>query len=661
MVSPGSLTFAVNSSNPATFADQAISVFSNTGPVAFSATAGTSSGGNWLKVTGGGETPGNLSISVTPGSLAANTPYNGQITITGPTLPGAVTVPVTMAIAASLPAQVSVTPASLTLNYAQGYAVEERYFLVTNTGPGAINYSASVATSSCGNWLNLLSGSGAASATNPGYVVVQVSPAGLGNQTCTGTITVTAASRTTTIPLTMTVSGASQSILLSRTAALFQYPLDGSVPPPQTLSVLNAGSGPIEWTLSTQTMSGGNWLTATPTSGSSPAGSVPTPVTLTVDPQGLAAGVYYGSVLVAAPDANNGPQSVTVILTVAAETPVQLAPAGVILVAQPSSNASEIESLTLTNPGINPVTYTSTVVADNHGDWLVQKPASGTVAAGGVITMTLQANLLGLSPGMQHAVLRVAFADGTIHTVNVYLIVPGRGTTPGCLGDGYVTVFQSPEQGFHAPAQIPIPIQVLAKDCNTGNLVKRANGVSAQVLIGPDNSTSVPLNDDGTGTWTGNWTPGAPSAQMSFTAMIDSFAASTASVVAGQNMISGSIDAPASGAPGTVTKILNGVSTLYPSLVTPGTPVSIQGVGLTSGSATSPGEPYPTTLGGTEVLLQGQPLPLTFVGEKEVDAIVPSQVSANERQQLLVVRDTTLSSGVDVQVAGSPVTGTAKQ
>jgi hypothetical protein len=343
------------------------------------------------------------------------------------------------------------------------------------------------------------------------------------------------------------------------------------------------------------------------------------------------------------------------MLTVAAQTPVQLAPAGVILVAQPASNVSEIENLTLTNPGTNPVAYTSTVVADNHGSWLVQKPAVGTIAAGGVATLTLQANLQGLSPGIQHAVLRVAFADGTMHSVNVYLIVPGVGGTPGCLGDGYVAVFQSPEQGFHAVAQTPVPFQLMAKDCNTGNLVTRSSGVSAQVLIGPDNSTSIPLNDDGTGTWTGNWTPGAASAQMSFTAMIDNFAGSTGSVVAGETMITGSVDVAATGAPGAVSKIVNGISTLFPSLVTPGTPVAIQGAGMTSGSETTATEPYPTTLGGTQVLLQGQPLPLTFAGEKEVDAIIPPQVTANERQQLLVVRDSTLSSGVDVQVTGSPV------
>ncbi len=640
IVSPPGLTFNVNPGIPSSMAAQTLSVFSNTGPVAYSATFTTSSGGSWLSVGGGGLTPGNLSVTVSSGGLAPNVPYTGQITITGPTLPKAVIVPVTLNIAGSVPPQLSVAPGSLTLDYAQGFAVDQRFFLVTNIGSGTINYSTTVETTSCGSWLNLLDGSGAASATSPGFVAVQVSPAGLSNQTCMGKITVTAGTQSQTIPVTMTVSSLPQSVLLSRTAVLFEATSGGATPPTQTFSVLNAGAAPITWTVTTQTMSGGNWLSATPASGSSGIGSVPVPVTLSVNPQGLAPGVYYGSAMLTAPGAGNGPQSVTVILTVAPQTPVQVTPTGVILVGPATAAASETEILTFANPGNSPLSYTSTVVADNHGNWLVQKPASGTLAAGGVSTMTLQASLQGLSAGVQHAVVRVAFADGTIHTVDAYLIVTGMTSTPGCSADGFVAVFQSPEQGFQAVAQTPVPLQVLAKDCNTGNLVKRTNGLSAQVLIGPQNNIAVELTDDGTGTWTGTWTPGAAVSPMNLTAMVDNFTSATASVVAGQAVVSGVVNAAPAEAAAVVTHIVNGVSDLYPGLVTPGSPVSLLGVGLSAGT------------GGIQVLLQGQPLTLSHVDAKQVDAVIPMEVTANERQQLLVIINGTLSAGVNVQVAG---------
>ncbi len=654
LVSPASFSFNVNPQVPGSLAAQALSIFSNTGPVTYSAAASTSSGGNWLSVSGGGMTPGNLSVAVSNSGLAANTPYSGQITITGPTLPKAVVVPVTINVAGTLPPQLSVAPASLMLDYAQGFAVDQRFLLVTNAGTGTINFSTSVQTASCGSWLNLLNGTGAASVAGPGYVAVQVSPAGLSNQTCAGAITIGAGSQTQTIPVTMTVSALPQSILLSQTAILFEAAASiGTTPPAQTFSVLNAGSGPINWTVTAQTMSGGNWLNATPASGSSVSGSVPIPVTLSANPQGLAPGVYYGSVTLTAPGAGNSPQSVTVILTVAAQAPVQLTPTGVVLVGSTAAGVSEAETLTLTNPGANPLAYTSTVVADNHGTWLVQKPASGTVPASGVSTISLQANLQGLTPGMQHGVARVAFADGTIHTVDVYLIVPGVTSTPGCFADGFVIVFQSPEQGFRAVAQTPVPIQVIAKDCNTGNLVKRTNGLSVQALIGPQNGTAVELIDEGTGTWSGTWTPSAAVSNVNLTAMVDNFTAATGSVVAGLATVSGAVTAAPDGAAGVVSHVLNGVSTVYPSLVSPGSPVSLLGAGLSSAMPNANGPSLPTTLNGVQVLLQGQPLPLSYVDAKEVDAVIPAAVTANERQQLLIIRDNTLSAGVSVQVVNS--------
>jgi hypothetical protein len=204
-----------------------------------------------------------------------------------------------------------------------------------------------------------------------------------------------------------------------------------------------------------------------------------------------------------------------------------------------------------------------------------------------------------------------------------------------------------------------VTLQVIAKDCNTGKLITRTNGLATQVLIGPQNSTGIELIDDGTGTWTGTWTPGAAVAQASLTAMIDNYTNATATVVSGQAVASGTVTAATTGSASVVTRVVNGVSDLYPGVVTPGSPVSLLGDGMASSTTTVAGPPFPTSLGGIQVLLQGQPLPLSYVDGKEVDAVIPTQVTANERQQLLVVKDTTISAGLNVQVA-SPQTGTGK-
>lgn len=127
---------------------------------------------------------------------------------------------------------------------------------------------------------------------------------------------------------------------------------------------------------------------------------------------------------------------------------------------------------------------------------------------------------------------------------------------------------------------------------------------------------------------------------MNLTALVNSFTSGTASVVSGQVTVSGTVSAATSGAAGVVTSIVNGVSSLYPSVVAPGLPVSVRGAGMAS-----------TNPGGTQVLLQGQPLKLSFVSDQRVDVVIPAAVTANELQQLLVIRDGTISAGLDVQVA----------
>ncbi|UCH93157.1 MAG: hypothetical protein JSV88_23125, partial [Candidatus Aminicenantes bacterium] len=75
----------------------------------------------------------------------------------------------------------------------------------------------------------------------------------------------------------------------------------------QVLLVSNKGSGPLNWKVSTDL----NRCSCTPTSGVGNG-----TVTVSVDPTGLAAGTYIGTIVVTDPNAANSPQTATVILNV---------------------------------------------------------------------------------------------------------------------------------------------------------------------------------------------------------------------------------------------------------------------------------------------------------------------------------------------------------
>lgn len=81
---------------------------------------------------------------------------------------------------------------------------------------------------------------------------------------------------------------------------------------PAAQSVGISSGTPSTWTATVQTANGGNWLSATPASGTAPGG-----VTVSVNTAGLALGTYQGTVSVTATGVTNSPQLVPVKLTVA--------------------------------------------------------------------------------------------------------------------------------------------------------------------------------------------------------------------------------------------------------------------------------------------------------------------------------------------------------
>jgi hypothetical protein len=654
-VAPASLSFSAAPGDTLQPPVQSVSIFSVAAPVTFTATPSTTSGGNWLSVRGGGKTPNSILVSVVTGGLTSNTTYKGSIKISGQNIAPA-TIPVTLTIGATGPATLSVAPSSLTMSYVQGNSTDQRYLVINNTGSGTIHYSSQAATDNCGpNWLNVLSGPGSAIPSTPGIAAILVNPAGISDRTCTGTVTVSdsATGQSQKVPVTMTVSAQNQALLLTRSGMSFQTST-GVAPGAQTFAVLNTGVSTVNWTANAQTLRGGPWLTVSPSTGSATAGVIPSPVTVDANSQGLPPGIYYGSVQIASNSVGNSPQAVSVMLTVldSPPPPPPLVPSGVILTGQ-------AQSLTIANPWNSGLTYNSTVVTDNGLNWLTQTPSGATVAAGGSATMTLQTNFNGVPPGLAHGVVRIAFFDGTVHSVDVYAIVPpvavaASGLQPAAVAEtcpgntGIAVVLRSPEPGFQVSAQVPVPLELIARDCATGKVIKQVSGAGAQVIIAGSTSP-IPLTDDGTGTWTGTWTPTATASMIELAARVDQYVGSLATVVSGVDYLSGTVNPAPDGAAGVVTAVMNG-STQAAGSATPGSWVSLLGIAMGDSDAAALQTPYPNTLGGTQVLLQGQPLPLYMVNSTQVNALIPSGINVNERQQLVVQRGSTQSPGVDVRV-----------
>jgi len=101
-------------------------------------------------------------------------------------------------------------------------------------------------------------------------------------------------------------SGAAE-IFINRSQLNVGAVISGPSTGPQTFWVRNSGAGSLNWGISDNA----NWLTTYPSSGTDSG-----MVKVSVNPTGLGAGTYTGTITVTDPNATNSPQYVTVYLTV---------------------------------------------------------------------------------------------------------------------------------------------------------------------------------------------------------------------------------------------------------------------------------------------------------------------------------------------------------
>jgi len=188
-------------------------------------------------------------------------------------------------------------------------------------------------------WIQLSAQSGTTTNLSVG-IQVSINPAGLAPGPYVGNIYAFAQGFNSPAPvrIELTVYDAPKFIVipssLSFTAQAGQPP-----PPPQTLSVGASGAN-VSFTVS---VSGGTWLSASPS-----VGGTPQAITVTASPLGLDPGTYTGAVSLSAPLA--GTQSVPVTLTVQPPPP-SLSPSGIVNAASLTSGSLAPGEYVLLNGG----------------------------------------------------------------------------------------------------------------------------------------------------------------------------------------------------------------------------------------------------------------------------------------------------------------------
>jgi uncharacterized protein (TIGR03437 family) len=91
--------------------------------------------------------------------------------------------------------------------------------------------------------------------------------------------------------------------------------------------------------------------------------------------------------------------------------------------------------------------------------------------------------------------------------------------------------------------------------------------------------------------------------------------------------------------------VVNGAS-FKPEMVSPGSLFSVFGTGLSAQPATAGTVPLPNSLGGTQVLVNGTPAPLLYVGDNQVNVQMPIDVQPGQAVTISVTNGSTPSNSV---------------
>jgi uncharacterized protein (TIGR03437 family) len=515
-----------------------------------------------------------------------------------------------------------------------------------------VSFMVSSSTTSGGNWLSVTPTSGIICQPNvtcPAFPVLTVTanPTGLGPGIYRGTVTITP------LPTQFQPAGPPVSfpVALTVTAApLVNHIVTGTyfqTGPPATLSntlTLPPESLPGPFAVDVVTDSGGNWLSATPLSGTTPA-----QLQLSAAPGNLGPGVYAGTVMVNGSGGNTF--VVEAVLNISGK--VQLAPVGSPVFAQspgepPSSPQTVpvyLRCLCTASELPNQVTWTTSVSTHSGGNWLRATSSFITTSPGSV---TISVDPTGLAPAVYTGVVTLTSDQAGQAQIPVALNV-WNGPLPA--------LFANPAAISLTASPFASPVADAADICTyTGSLVVQqsarattsngGNWFGVAVVTDVTSSCGIRLSIDPShldaGVYQGDVTISVPGQTLDVPVTLT---------------IPPPINLNAFYQP-VIGSVLNAAS-FNQGAIAPGEIITLRGFGLGTVGGNSAGTTFtvdtsghlPVNLAGTEVLFDGKPSPVLYESPSQVNTIVPYEVAGRNAATVQVIISGGISQAWSVPVA----------
>lgn len=505
-------------------------------------------------------------------------------------------------------APVIASPTSLSFSAAPNTTVASQALALSGSG-AQFPYTVTPTTNSGGPWLLV------SPTTGPGTQLnVSVNSGGLIEQSYTGSLAIadSTGNACQAIPVSLTV--AAQRLAVSVTTLTFNAAAGASFVPVQQFTI-GANTGTLNWTAATSTVSGGNWLITTSTTGTTPA-TVNAQVMVT----GMAKGTYQGAITISATGASNSPQTINVTLNITDPPVIQVSATTLTFSAPQGGATPATQSFAVSNTGGGTLDFQASVSTASGGNWLSVTPASGTAPA----TLTVAVNLVvggtPLAAGTYTGAVQInaAGASNSPQTVRVTLTITAPSSSTIALTPSSLRFVTNP--GDASPAAQTFEITNSGTTGSTlgwsatANTTDGLNWLTVFPTTGVAPSTlqvSVNSRSLAAGTYTGS-------------VKIDATANSSASNSPQTLNVTLVIGAPLVSDGG----IVNGASFAANTAVGPGGILSLFGTKLAASAASATSLPLPRILNGVKVTVNGSvDAPLFYVSPTQINFQMPVEVT----------------------------------
>jgi uncharacterized protein (TIGR03437 family) len=421
---------------------QTVNITATSGTLSYAVTQSANS--SWLSVPNAGNTTTPLTVSVNPAGLTAQTePYVATVSVTSAT-PGssAQQFKVALTITNEPTITASVTELKFPYQIGQSAPVAVRSVALKSLTGVALNYRATVATTTCGStWLQAANANNSLAGVTDDILKVSIAPAGLAAGTCSGSITINATNQATgaaalgspiAIAVTLFVSTGAQLVLTPPDPPVFTVVgVGGQSPPAQPIGISSTGTDVLTYIVKFDSNNAVNWLAVTPQGGTTSSNNV---LNVIVIPGNLTAGTYTGTITITATGPGgaavaNSPVEIPVTLYVTAGS-LTLSNSNLTFAQTLGGPAPVAQTVTVGSSG-QPLNYTAVANSNNAVSWLSVSPASGNTANSGTLTVTVDGSKLAAGVTYPGTIKVTSPGAGDSQTINVqFSVAPGTLSAP---------------------------------------------------------------------------------------------------------------------------------------------------------------------------------------------------------------------------------------